>query len=61
MEIAQSETVAPECVIRLPGIKELLGDKAYDSNSFRKSLKQNASNPPSICSAMVRAAANWAS
>jgi transposase len=32
--------VAPACVGMLDGIKELLGDKAYDSNKFRKSLRQ---------------------
>jgi transposase len=31
-------TVGPACVSLVDGIKELLGDKAYDSNSFRKSL-----------------------
>src|SRR5690242_14205049 len=32
-------TVGPACVSLLDGIAELLGDKAYDSNSFRKSLR----------------------
>jgi hypothetical protein len=32
-------TVAPACVTLLDGIRELLGDKAYDSNKFRKSLR----------------------
>jgi transposase len=38
-------TVGPECVSLLAGIKELLGDKAYDSNSFRKLLKNNGTKP----------------
>ena len=31
--------VGPACVSLLDGIAELLGDKAYDGNSFRKSLR----------------------
>ena len=38
-------TVAPECVSMIAGIEELLGDKAYDSNSFRKSLRQDSITP----------------
>ena len=38
-------TVAPDCVSLIAGIKELLGDKAYDSNSFRRSLRQDAIRP----------------
>ena len=38
-------TVAPACVSLLAGIKELLGDKAYDSNKFRKSLREGGIRP----------------
>jgi transposase len=38
-------TVAPECVERIAGLKKLLGDKAYDSNSFRNSLKKRGIVP----------------
>jgi transposase len=38
-------TVAPECVKLIAGVKELLGDKAYDSNSFRKSLRKDGIRP----------------
>ena len=39
-------TVAPECVSLMAGsIKKLLGDKAYDSNSFRKSLRKDGITP----------------
>ena len=38
-------TVGPACVSLLDGIAELLGDKAYDSNSFRKSLRKNGIKP----------------
>jgi transposase len=39
-------TVAPECVSLMAGnIKELLGDKAYDSNSFRKLLREDGITP----------------
>jgi transposase len=38
-------TVGPVCVSLLDGIKELLGDKAYDSNSFRKSLRKDGIRP----------------
>jgi transposase len=38
-------TVAPACVSLLAGIKELLGDKAYDSNKFRKSLREGRIRP----------------
>jgi transposase len=38
-------TVAPACVGLLDGIKELLGDKAYDSNSFRTLLKSSGIRP----------------
>ena len=32
--------MAEECVSMLPGIKELLADKAYDTNAIRAFLKQ---------------------
>ena len=38
-------TVAPDCVSLIAGIKQLLGDKAYDSNSFRTSLRQDGIRP----------------
>jgi len=38
-------TVAPECVSLITGLKELLGDKAYDSNKFRKSLRKGGIRP----------------
>jgi len=38
-------TVAPACVSLLDGIRELLGDKAYDSNKFRKSLRKAGTRP----------------
>ena len=38
-------TVAPACISLLAGINELLGDKAYDSNKFRKSLKEAGIRP----------------
>ena len=38
-------TVAPECVSLITGIEELLGDKAYDSNSFRKCLRKDGIRP----------------
>jgi transposase len=39
-------TVAPECVSLMAGsIETLLGDKAYDSNSFRKSLRKDGITP----------------
>ena len=38
-------TVGPACVNPVDGIKELLGDKAYDSNSFRKSLREDGITP----------------
>jgi IS5 family transposase len=38
-------TVGPACVSLLDGIKESLGDKAYDSNSFRKSLRKDGIRP----------------
>jgi transposase len=38
-------TVGPECVSLIAGIKKLLGDKAYDSDPFRKSLRQNGITP----------------
>jgi hypothetical protein len=37
-------TVGPACVSLLDGIAELLGDKAYDSNSFRNLCARTASN-----------------
>jgi hypothetical protein len=33
-------TLGPACLSLVDGIKELIGDKAYDSNSFRKSLRK---------------------
>jgi hypothetical protein len=39
-------TVGPACVGLVGGIKELLGDKAYDSNSFRKSLRKDGIRIP---------------
>jgi transposase len=44
-------TVGPECVSLMAGIKKLLGDKAYDSNSFRKSLRQDGITPVIPCRA----------
>ena len=38
-------TVGPECVSLITGIKKLLGDKAYDSDPFRKSLRQDGITP----------------
>jgi transposase len=38
-------TVGPQCVSLVAGIKKLLGDKAYDSDSFRKSLKEDGITP----------------
>ena len=38
-------TVGPACVSLLDGIAELLGNKAYDSNSFRKSLRKDGIKP----------------
>src|SRR4026208_2029978 len=38
-------TVGPACVSLLDGIAELLGDKAYDSDSFRKSLRKDGIKP----------------
>src|SRR4029450_3051019 len=38
-------TVGPACVSLLDGIAEVLGDKAYDSNSFRKSLRKDGIKP----------------
>jgi transposase len=38
-------TVGPQCVSMVAGIKKLLGDKAYDSDSFRKSLKEDGVTP----------------
>jgi transposase len=38
-------TVEPACVGLVDGIKGLLGDKAYDSNSFRKSLRKDGIRP----------------
>ena len=37
--------MAPACVSLLAGIKEVLGDKAYDSNKFRKSLREAGIRP----------------
>jgi transposase len=38
-------TVGPECVSLIAGIKKLLGDKAYDSDPFRESLRQDGITP----------------
>ena len=38
-------TVGPQCVSLIAGIKKLLGDKAYDSDPFRKSLRQDGITP----------------
>jgi transposase len=38
-------TVAPACVGMIGGIKKLLGDKAYDSNALRKSLRADGIEP----------------
>jgi hypothetical protein len=38
-------SVGPACVSPVDGIKELLGDKTYDSNSFRKSLRKDGIRP----------------
>jgi transposase len=38
-------TVGPECVSPIAGVKKLLGDKAYDSDAFRKSLRQDGITP----------------
>ena len=38
-------TVGPACVSLIAGIKKLLGDKAYDSDPFRKSLRQDGITP----------------
>jgi len=38
-------TVGPACVSLLDGIAELLGDKAYDSNSLRESLGKDGIKP----------------
>jgi transposase len=32
--------MAQDCVSLIPGVKELLADKAYDTNAFRAYLKQ---------------------
>ena len=38
-------TVGPQCVKMIAGVKQLLGDKAYDSDDFRKSLKRDGIKP----------------
>src|SRR4029077_4619534 len=38
-------TVGPQCVSLIASIKKLLGDKAYDSDPFRKSLRQDGITP----------------
>ncbi len=39
-------TVAPECMnLMAGGIEKLLGDKAYDSNAFRKALRTAGVKP----------------
>jgi IS5 family transposase len=38
-------TVGPACTSLVDGTKELLGDKAYDSNSFRESLRKEGIRP----------------
>lgn len=37
--------MAQECVSLIPGIKELLADKGYDTNAFRAFLKQRKIRP----------------
>ena len=37
--------MAQECVSRIPGIKELLADKGYDTDAFRAFLKQQKIRP----------------
>jgi transposase len=37
--------VAPDCIELIDGVEELLGDKAYDSNGFRKSLRKRRIRP----------------
>ncbi len=38
-------TVRPECVSLMAGVEKLLGDKAYDSDQFRRSLRQDGITP----------------
>ena len=38
-------TVGPECISLIAGIKKLLGDKAHDSDPFRKSLRHDRITP----------------
>ena len=38
-------TVAPDCVSALPGVKELIADKGYDSEAFRRFLKSQGITP----------------
>jgi transposase len=38
-------TLAETCVSLIPGIKELLADKGYDSDSFRTFLKSRSIKP----------------
>jgi transposase len=37
--------VAPDCIEVVEGVEDLLGDKAYDSNAFRKSLRKRHIRP----------------
>lgn len=38
-------TVGVDCVSLMAGIKKLLGEEAYDSAPFRKSLRQDGITP----------------
>jgi len=38
-------TVGPECVDMIAGVKTVIGDKAYDSDAFRKSLQRDGIKP----------------
>jgi len=37
--------VGPECVSLMAGAERLLGDKAYDSDQFRRALRQDGITP----------------
>ena len=37
--------VGPQCVNMIAGVKSLLGDKAYDSDEFRTSLRRDGIRP----------------
>lgn len=38
-------TVAERCVSAIPGVRELLADKGYDSNAFRAFLRKRKIKP----------------